>query len=191
MSCLLCNHVFNELPDTSSNLANLYSDSTAWVLLHSNTRELNNFKGQSSSNWKLLFYEASCNKLQVTLLFEYFNFAPLSFLVFQFLPEKLWMMILCSHFCCLSPIAVYVDSQAENWSRIYYRLQVIYLLYDEWHWCLSFDILFVILFCPWWSSCLADAMVNVSQRTLFVCGNVLQDWPKGILSHSVESCQDN
>lgn len=30
-------------------------------------------------------------------------------------------------------------------------------------------------------------MVNVSRRTLFVCGNVLQDWSNGILSHSVES----
>lgn len=56
---------------------------------------------------------------------------------------------------------------------------------------LPFDIIFVILFCSQLTSHLVDAMGNVPQRTSFVCGYVLQDWPNRILSHSVESCQDN
>lgn len=88
MSCLFCNHVFNELSDAFSNLASLYSDSTAWVLLHVNTSKLNNLKGQSSSNRTSLFYEAFHNKLQIILLFEYSTFCTALFLGFQIASRK-------------------------------------------------------------------------------------------------------
>lgn len=104
-------------------------------------------------------------------------------------------MIFCSHFCCLGPLVVSTDAHTEKKFRRYHYLQVIYLLYDEWH---RYIHLSTTCFFPyfalselldWWM--LNWWMLNVPQRTSLVYGYVLQDWPNRMLSHSAKSCQDN
>lgn len=107
----------NELPAASSNLANLCSDSTEWVLLHGNISKLNHFKGRSSSSWKSLFYEALCNNLQVILLSEYSTLCTAQ--LFNYIQKS------CGWWFSETIFAVWassVDLHAEKWFRISYHL---------------------------------------------------------------------
>lgn len=51
---LFCNHVFNDLSDEPFNLVNLYSESTAWVLVHVSISKLNKFKGFQTASRKVV-----------------------------------------------------------------------------------------------------------------------------------------